>query len=160
MLKQIGYLRWLWLSGIIIIIDQISKLAVSVHLPLSGPVKVTAFFNIILAHNQGIAFSILNDSSGWQRWLLASLAFIIIIALIVWLIRLPQHQTWLALALAFIIGGACGNLLDRIRLGYVVDFLDFYLAQWHWPAFNVADSAVFIGACLLCTSMFLGKKLS
>ncbi len=143
-------LKWLWLTFFIIALDQASKHMISGAFVLyeSRPV-IDGVFNLTLLHNTGAAFSFLSDAGGWQRWLFTGLASIISVALLVWLYRLPAERNWLAAALALVLGGAVGNLCDRVRLGYVVDFLDFYYETWHWPAFNVADAAITIGAIML-----------
>ena len=110
-----------------------------------------------LAHNYGAAFSFLSDAGGWQRWLFTGLASVVTLVLIVWLLRLPAGEKLTAAALGLIIGGAVGNLIDRVNNGYVVDFIDVYYSGWHWPAFNVADSAITGGVILL---LFDGLILS
>jgi len=156
-----GYARWLILSSLVIILDQWGKYAIGSHLEYGEAYAVTPFFNLVLAHNQGAAFSFLNDAGGWQRWLLSALA----IAASVWIVQLlrkRQHyghrqQKLFCLALALILGGALGNLVDRIAYGYVVDFLDFHWNQNHFPAFNLADSAITCGAALLLWESFVNK---
>lgn len=140
-------LNWLWLSLIVIILDQITKILVLHY--VQYPIAVTPFFNIILAGNTGAAFSFLAGASGWQAWLFSGIAVIISIAIIYWLYKLPPPKTWLPIALALILGGALGNVLDRIIHGFVIDFLDFHIGIYHWPTFNLADSAVVIGAIML-----------
>jgi len=141
---------WLWLSVLIVLLDQLSKYWVSDALLLyeSRPV-IDGVFNLTLLHNPGAAFSFLSDAGGWQRWFFIVLSTAISLVILLWLLRLPAGRGCLTLALVCILGGAVGNLCDRIRLGYVVDFLDVYYDKWHWPAFNVADSAITIGAILL-----------
>ena len=102
-----------------------------------------------LAHNYGAAFSFLSDAGGWQRWLFTGLASVVTVVLVIWLLRLTAKERMLAAALSLVIGGAVGNLIDRIINGYVVDFIDVYYRDWHWPAFNVADSAISCGIVLL-----------
>ncbi|MEJ5211083.1 MAG: signal peptidase II, partial [Burkholderiales bacterium] len=109
---------------------------------------VTAFFNLVLAHNTGAAFSLLAQAGGWQRLFFIAVA-LVATTVIVWLLHRHRHESRFCIALAGILGGALGNLIDRVRLGYVVDFLDFHAAGWHWPAFNVADMAITGGAVLL-----------
>ena len=118
-------------------------------LVLYRPQEVFSWLNITLAHNYGAAFSFLSDAGGWQRWMFSILAAVVSLVLLVWLIRLPRSEWMTAVSLALIIGGAIGNLIDRIQLGYVVDFIDVYYKDWHYPAFNVADSAITVGVILL-----------
>ena len=142
-------LKWLWLSLLVIILDQISKQVVSDLMHLYESVTVLPFFNITLLHNTGAAFSFLAGAGGWQRWLFTVIALVVSVALIVWIKRLPTTEKWQAAALSLILGGALGNVVDRLRFGYVVDFLDVYYQQWHWPTFNVADSAITVGVVIL-----------
>jgi signal peptidase II len=147
--------RWLWLSVLVVVADQVTKIWVSGALrPYELVPVIDGFFNLTLAFNTGAAFSFLAQGGGWQRWLLSGLAVVVTIVLVVWLTRLDRHERWTAAALSLVIGGAVGNLLDRLRLGHVVDFLDFYLGSWHWPAFNVADSAIVVGVAILLLASF------
>lgn len=154
-LKQrlVRTLLWLELSIAVIAIDLISKFLASKHLELYVPEPVFPHFNLMLAHNSGAAFSFLADAGGWQRWFFAGIAVVVTTVMTVWISRLRRDQVWLSLALALIIGGALGNLWDRMTLGYVVDFLDVYWGAWHFPAFNIADSAITIGAVMLVIDM-------
>jgi len=111
-------------------------------------------FNLTYVRNTGAAFSFLSEAGGWQRWFFAVLAFTISIVLTVWLYRLKKHETLLAVALALVLGGAVGNLIDRLAYGYVIDFLDVYYQSWHWPAFNVADMAISLGVFLMLLESF------
>jgi len=147
--REKSILIWLWLSLIVIVLDQITKVWVSASLVLNEVVTVLPFFDLRLLHNPGAAWSILATAGGWQRWFLAGLAIIVSGIIIIWLSRLKSQQRWLACALALILGGAIGNVIDRIVYGYVVDFIDIYYQQWHWPAFNIADSAISVGAVML-----------
>jgi len=151
-----GYAHWLVLSVLVIILDQWSKYAITSHLEYGAAFAVASFMNLVLAHNQGAAFSMLNDAGGWQRWLFTAIA-IIASVWIVQLLRKHRQQKLFCLALALILGGALGNLADRIAHGYVVDFLDFHWSQNHFPAFNLADSAITLGAALLLLESFLHK---
>jgi signal peptidase II len=157
--KQVNPLRWLWLTSLIVILDQITKSWISQTLTLYESVAIFSFFNFTLVHNTGAAFSFLAEAGGWQRWLLTGLALIVSVIIVVWLSRLKtvEHR-WLAIALALVLGGAIGNLIDRIIYGYVIDFLDLYYKMWHWPAFNVADSAISIGAVMLLMDAIRGEK--
>ena len=151
-------LPWLWLSAVIVIIDYLTKQMAEASLTLYQPVPVWPFFNLTLMYNYGAAFSFLSDAGGWQRWFFAGLAGLVSIAIIGWLKGTERRQRLLAIALALILGGALGNLWDRLLLGYVVDFLDVYYASWHWPAFNVADSAITVGAVLMVLDALRGKQ--
>lgn len=142
-------LKWLWLSLLAILLDQVSKLAVHHSMQLYESIPIVPFFNLTYVHNTGAAFSFLSEAGGWQRWFFAVLALIISCVLAVWLARLKSHETLLAAALSLVLGGAIGNLVDRLWYGYVIDFLDVYVNNWHWPAFNIADSAITLGVGLM-----------
>lgn len=142
-----------------IILDQLSKLWVLNSFVPGETVAVTPFFNLVLVFNPGAAFSFLADHAGWQRWFFSLIA-LGISGWIVWQLRQIKSWSWLALGLALIMGGALGNLVDRLWLGMVIDFLDFHVASWHWPAFNVADSAVCVGAVLYVLCNARGNKES
>lgn len=142
-------IRWVWLSVFVVVLDQFVKYLASIYLSYHEPVTIFPGFALTLVHNTGAAFSFLRDAGGWQRWFFMCLSGGVSIALVVWLYRLPPRNRWLACSLALVLGGAVGNLWDRITLGYVIDFIDIYYRQWHWPAFNVADSAISIGAVML-----------
>jgi signal peptidase II len=142
-------LPWLGLSLCVIVLDQITKIWVSATLVLHETIPVLPFFNLRLLHNPGAAWSILATAGGWQRWFLSGLALIVSAIIVVWITRLNSQQRWLAFALALILGGAIGNVIDRMMYGYVIDFIDIYYQQWHWPAFNIADSAISVGAVML-----------
>lgn len=142
-------LAWLLLSLLVVVLDHWTKQIATQHLTLYRPLELTSWLNMTLAHNYGAAFSFLSDAGGWQRWLFTVLALVVTGVLVVWLMRLPRTEKLTAAALALIIGGAIGNLVDRIRHGYVVDYIDVYYRDWHWPAFNLADSAITCGVILL-----------
>lgn len=142
-------LKWLWLSGAVVLFDQLTKWWASSALALHEPIPVAPFFNLTLMHNTGAAFSFLAQGGGWQRWFFVTVALVVSAAIVVWLRRLDREQRLLALSLALVLGGAIGNVIDRIALGYVVDFIELHYAGWHWPAFNLADSAITVGAVLL-----------
>ena len=147
-------LKYLWLSLAIIIADQISKTLMVNWLDLYERVAVLPFFNLTLAHNTGAAFSFLAGAGGWQRWFFVLLAVVISAVLVIWMKRLAASARLEAVSLALIIGGAIGNVIDRLIYGYVIDFLDVYVGSYHWPAFNIADSAICIGAVLLIIDSF------
>lgn len=138
-------LPWLGLALIILIADQFTKILILGYYQLGDSTTVTGFFNIVRAHNSGAAFSFLRDASGWQRWLFTGIGIAAAI-FIVWMLRSHPGQKLFSFALACILGGAIGNVVDRLLYGYVVDFLQFHWAGWYFPAFNVADSAITIGA--------------
>jgi signal peptidase II len=139
---------WLSIALIVIVLDQFTKTLI-LHYFLHGDSRyVTSFFNIVRVHNSGAAFSFLAGASGWQRWFFIGLG-IVVSGFIVWMLRTQGHQKLFAWSLSLILGGAVGNVVDRMLHGYVVDFLDFHWAGWHFPAFNVADSAISVGAALL-----------
>ncbi len=148
-----GFVQWLAISFIVILLDQLSKAAINSHFFYGESLPVTPFFNLVLAHNSGAAFSFLHDAGGMQRWLFSVIAIVASIW-IVWLLSKHQKEKLFCFALAFILGGALGNLIDRIAYGYVVDFLDFYWGSYHFAAFNVADSAITCGAAVLIWDSF------
>lgn len=140
--------RWLSLAGLVLLADQATKWLVLQTMPLGEVIPITGFFNLVHVRNPGAAFSFLADAGGWQRWLFAFFAVGVSAVLIV-MIRKTPDQRLFCLAAALIIGGAIGNLIDRLVFGEVIDFLDFFWNQWHWPAFNLADSAITIGAVVM-----------
>jgi signal peptidase II len=140
--------KWLALSALIVVLDQATKLIVTNYLAVHEMVTVTPFFNLVLTYNPGAAFSFLSSASGWQRWLFIAIA----LAASVWIVFLLRRYTRLRLfaaALSLVLAGAVGNLIDRVLFGAVIDFLDFHAFGYHWPAFNVADTAITCGALLL-----------
>ena len=149
---------WLVLAALIVVADQATKYAVVQYFAVNNTVAVTSFLNLLLVYNPGAAFSFLSDAAGWQRWFFVSIA-LIASAWIVYLLREYPNQRLFALALSLVLAGAVGNVIDRILFGAVVDFLDFHAYGWHWPAFNVADSAITCGALLLIwDALRQGKK--
>jgi signal peptidase II len=138
-------LKWTWISVLVLALDQFTKQLASGMLNYAEPVAVLPLFNLTLVHNSGAAFSFLAQAGGWQRWFFAAIALLVSVGILFWLKRLSADKVWEALALVLVLGGAIGNVWDRIVLGYVVDFLDFYYGSWHWPAFNVADMAITAG---------------
>ena len=155
--------RFLWISLLVIVIDQITKYLVvqNIDYGTSG-IKLSSFFNLVHVYNTGAAFSFLADSGGWQRWFFSVVALVISAGLMLLLLRTSRHSRWTCISIALIIGGAIGNLIDRLLMGYVVDFLLFYLkldsGVWSYPAFNVADIGVTIGACLLVLIGLFGHE--
>ncbi|AMT90869.1 lipoprotein signal peptidase [Pseudomonas moraviensis] len=157
---RFGRLSWLWLSLLVLVIDQASKFYFEAKLEMFQQIVIIPdLFSWTLAYNTGAAFSFLADSSGWQRWLFALIAIVVSAVLVVWLKRLGRNDTWLAVALALVLGGALGNLYDRVALGHVIDFiLVHWQNRWYFPAFNIADSAITVGAIMLALDMFKSKK--
>ena len=151
-------LKWLGLTGLVIILDVITKAMASENLLLHQPMNIFPGLNMTLMHNTGAAFSFLSDASGWQRWFFSIVAIVVSAAIVVWLARLQKGQMWLAIGLAMILGGALGNVWDRLSLGYVIDFIDVYVGNAHWPAFNIADSAITVGAAILIYDSFRSHK--
>lgn len=141
-------IRWLALSALVVALDQLSKYGMMRLLVSGNGIEVASFFNLVLVYNRGAAFSFLSSASGWQRGLFIAIA-LVASAWIVYLLRRYSRQALFCFALSLILGGAVGNVIDRLLLGVVVDFLDFHLAGYHWPAFNIADSAITCGAALL-----------
>ena len=141
--------RWLWLSALVVALDQGTKWMAEAALDPYLPVPLVPSFNLTLMYNEGAAFSFLAGAGGWQRWFFAGLAALVTIVLGVWLHRLKATERVTAIGIALVIGGAVGNLIDRLLTGRVVDFIDVYYAGWHWPAFNLADSAISLGVALL-----------
>lgn len=140
---------WMWLSVLVVVLDQATKYLAETLLVLHQPVPVWSWFNLLLTYNTGAAFSFLADAGGWQRWFFLGLGVAVSVGLVVWLMRLRPGEQRLAVALALILGGAVGNLIDRAWLGQVIDFIQLYYDRWYWPAFNLADSAISVGAVLL-----------
>ena len=158
--SRFGRLGWLVLSLLVLVIDQVSKAHFEGSLQMFQQIVVIPdYFSWTLAYNTGAAFSFLADGGGWQRWLFAVIAVVVSAVLVVWLKRLGRDDTWLAIALALVLGGALGNLYDRIALGHVIDFILVHWQNRHYfPAFNFADSAITVGAIMLALDMFKSKK--
>lgn len=163
-----GMLGWLWLSAVVIVIDQLSKWMAEASLELHQPVAVFPSLNMMLAYNEGAAFSFLAGMGGVQRWIFATLAIVVSVFIINWLRKLRKNQVWAAVGLALVLGGAIGNLIDRLLYGKVIDFIDFYvnfdipflLNNGHFATFNVADIAITVGAILLVVlSLFAAEEV-
>lgn len=150
---------WLVLSAIVMGLDLWTKSLAENSLEYGEFIPVWSFFNLTLAYNTGAAFSFLADAGGWQRYFFTAVSVIAVLVMLVWLLRLKGERL-VACSLALVIGGALGNLYDRVMLGHVVDFLDFYWGLHHFPAFNLADSAITVGAILLIAEMFMSGKKS
>lgn len=155
MIKLPSGIKWLWLTSVVMILDLWTKSLASQHLQMHDPITVISGFNLTLMHNTGAAFSFLGDAGGWQRWFFICLTLIVCTFIVIWIYGLKANQRWIACALAMILGGALGNLWDRINLGYVIDFINISIIflPWRifnpWPTFNIADSAITIGAIML-----------
>jgi signal peptidase II len=141
--------NWMMLAGVIIIADQITKAIASAELVMYKAVVVMPMFNFTLMHNEGAAFSFLSDAGGWQRWFFTAVSLFVSILLVFWIKKLKSEEKFQAISFSLILGGAVGNLIDRVRFGYVVDFIEIYYQQYSWPAFNIADSAISIGVVVL-----------
>jgi len=152
-------LPWLGIALLVILLDQFTKTLIVGYFQLGDSRTVTSFFNIVRAHNTGAAFSFLHDASGWQRWFFVGLG-VAAAGFIVWMLRGHGAQKMFSLALALILGGALGNVIDRLLHGYVVDFLQVHHSGWYFPSFNVADSAITVGAALLILDELLRVKRS
>jgi len=168
-------LKWLWLTVAIVVLDQISKQWVSHSLEMYRAVEIMPLLNLFLAHNPGAAFSFLSEAGGWQRWLFTLVALLVSAGLVLWLNKLPARERLMAIGLAFVLGGALGNVIDRILYGYVIDFIQFYyhaqsclpgFSPRHigpdslciWPSFNLADSAITVGAVCLILDAVMGPR--
>jgi signal peptidase II len=153
-----GGLKYLWLTALVIVIDQVTKWLIEHSLGMYQSIVVLPVLEITRAHNPGAAFSFLAGADGWQRWVFTVLAIGVSIALVVWLRRIDSQARVLASAVALILSGALGNVIDRLRLGYVIDFINFHWDVHYFPAFNVADSAITIGAALLLLDAWLEAR--
>ena len=151
-------LKWLWLSGLVALLDQITKWVASAYLVLYKPLPVLPMFNLTLFHNTGAAFSFLNDAGGWQRWFFTVIALGVSAYIVFLMKQAAATDKRQVIALALILGGAVGNVIDRISYGYVVDFIQVYYEIWYFPAFNLADSAITIGAILFILDSLLVSR--
>jgi len=149
---------WLFLSLVIVLLDQLSKLAVVHHFNAYTQIELLPVLNLILRYNPGAAFSFLGNMGGWQVYLLGAFSLIVIVGLAVWLIKASRYQYFLVIGLSLIIGGAIGNLIDRVRLNMVIDFIDFHIKTWHFATFNIADSAICVGAALLIIHLLFSSR--
>nr|WP_255359778.1 signal peptidase II [Halioglobus sp. HI00S01] len=158
MRSGVGAWPWYVLAAVIVMLDQYTKGLASNQLHYGVPVEVFSWFNLTLQHNTGAAFSFLSEAGGWQRWFFTVLALVISVGLVIWLFVAERSQWLLSLSLALILGGAIGNVWDRMVLGYVVDFISVHYGGWYFPAFNIADSAITVGAgCMLLESFMAGR---
>lgn len=142
-------LRWLWLAVVLFVVDQLTKWLVIDNMALYQSIEIMPLLNFTYVQNPGAAFSFLADQGGWQRWFFSIIAIVASGLILYYLRTSKQSDVWLPIAFCCILSGALGNLTDRLIFGYVIDFIDVYYGQWRWPAFNVADSAIFIGAAIL-----------
>lgn len=145
---------WRWLVALVLLLDQGSKTWMLLTFDDYEVQPVTSFFNLVLVFNEGAAFSLLSEADGWQRWFFIGLGLVVSVVLLSWIRQFGPKQPLSITSLALILGGAWGNLIDRLLFGRVTDFLDFYLGTWHWPAFNVADIAISLGVVLMLIAMF------
>ena len=144
--------HWLILAVLIVVADQVTKQLAEHLLRYGEPVAVIPSFNLTLLYNKGAAFSFLNSAGGWQRWFFTAIALVVSVVIIVWLKAASNEQRWTPAALVLILGGAIGNLIDRVLFGHVIDFIQVYYQTYYWPAFNIADSAICVGAAILLLS--------
>jgi len=151
-------LKWLGLSLLIIVLDQASKLWVVANFDLYESIALLPGVNFTYVHNTGAAFSFLSSAGGWQRWFFVGIALVASVVLLVWLWKLKTSERWMAATLSLILGGAIGNLYDRIAYSYVIDFIDVYYESHHWPVFNIADSAISIGVVMMLIDTFRGEE--
>lgn len=149
---------WLLLSILVVVLDQWSKHWIVQHLHIAKPLRLAPFFNLVLSYNPGAAFGFLHQAGGWQTVFLSTISIVVALAILIWLLRLSYPNAWTASALSLVMGGAIGNLIDRLRFGLVVDFFDFHLGGWHYATFNVADSAIVAGVLLLLLQTFFQKQ--
>ena len=150
--------KWLAIAALVVIVDQATKLAAEHWLEYQEPVALIPFLNLALSYNTGAAFSFLSDAGGWQRWFFAALAVVVSVVVALWLWRLDADERWTGVALALVLGGAIGNVIDRLAYGHVIDFIDFYVGDWHWPTFNIADSGISIGVAMLIIDSLFRRK--
>lgn len=148
---------WYALAALVVVLDQLTKGIASAALDYARPVEVTSFFNWILLHNPGAAFSFLSDAGGWQRWLFLAISVVVSLVIVVWMARLPRSARLQLLALGLVLGGAIGNLWDRLVHGFVVDFIQLHYGGYYFPAFNIADSAITVGAAILIVDSLFGQ---
>ena len=143
-----GLMLWLGIALLVLLIDQFTKVLVLGAFQLGDSTPLTSFFNLVRVHNYGAAFSFLAAAGGWQRWFFTGIGVVATLFML-WMLRSHAGQTLFCLAISLVLGGAVGNVVDRLLHGYVIDFLDFFWGRWHFPAFNIADSAITVGAALL-----------
>ena len=151
-------IKWLWISLLVVVLDQATKQIAEAQLTPHQAINLLPFFDWYLTYNTGAAFSFLADAGGWQRWLFTAIAIIMSVFIVQWIRKLPSEENLTAISLSLILGGAIGNLIDRILLGHVIDFIQVWLGTYPFPAFNIADAAISVGAALLILSSFIGIR--
>ena len=150
--------RWYILSAFVVLSDQLTKNIVTENFLYGENFNVFSGVNLILIHNAGAAFSFLSDAGGWQRWLFLLISLIVSIILAAWLYRLKKTQFFMSLSLSLILGGAIGNLIDRVFLGYIIDFIDIFYKSYHWPVFNIADASITLGVAIFIINNLVVSK--
>lgn len=150
--------KYLWIAIVVLVLDQITKQLAEQYLVFHVPIPVIPFFNLTLSYNTGAAFSFLEDAGGWQRWFFIVLALVVSVVIYIWMRKLDASEKWITIALALVLGGAIGNVVDRILFGHVIDFIHVYYEQWSWPIFNIADSAISIGVTIMIIDALFGKQ--
>jgi len=151
-------LKWLWVSVLVVILDQVTKQLAESRLTGGEPVEIYSWFNLILAYNRGAAFSFLSDAAGWQRWFFIIVGGVAVVVILFWMRRLSSSEHLTATSLALILGGAVGNIIDRFLYGHVVDFIQWHYQDWYWPAFNIADSAITVGVTFLIAGSLVSRR--
>ena len=157
MTRSRAQLKWLWLSLVIILLDQATKQIAESQLTPHQAVNLLPFFDWYLTYNTGAAFSLLADAGGWQRWLFTGIAVVISVIIVQWIQQLPPEDRLTSLSLSLILGGAIGNLIDRVLYGHVIDYIQVWLGSYPFPAFNIADAAISVGAVLLIASSLFAR---
>lgn len=151
-------LLWLFLSVVVIALDQLTKHLVMVHLSYGQPLVILPVFNLTLTYNPGAAFNFLSSAGGWQRWLFTGIAIVVSVYILFWLMRAQQHEYFTKIGLSLVLGGALGNLWDRLQYGHVIDFIQVHYHEWYFPDFNVADSAITLGAIFIIIALLVNKS--
>ncbi|MES2219020.1 MAG: signal peptidase II [Pseudomonadota bacterium] len=149
--------RWLWLTLLVLLLDRVTKAMILHTIKLHDGIHITPYYNLMLTYNRGAAFSFLSNAKGWQSWLFSGIASVVSIVLLVWLFRLKRRQWWDSIAIAMILAGALGNLLDRFIYGHVIDFIQWHWHELYWPVFNIADASICIGSTMLILQAFFFK---
>jgi len=150
-------MKWLWLSLLVVALDQAAKQIAESQLTPHQSVNLFPYFDWYLTYNTGAAFSFLANAGGWQRWFFTVIAVVVSTIIVQWIRKLPREETLTAVSLSLILGGAIGNLIDRLYLGHVIDYIQVWLGSYPWPTFNIADAAIFVGAAMLLMSSFTGS---
>lgn len=154
LLRRVAAMPWPVIAVLVILLDQGSKLLAEAYLSYHQPVPLLPVLNLTLSYNPGAAFSFLGEASGWQRWLFSGFAVAVSVVLVIWLRRLPPGERWMTWALSLLLGGAIGNLVDRLAYGHVIDFIHVYYDRWHYPIFNIADCGITVGAAMILIHAF------